>query len=267
MKKPNLRVGGLGRRLPGFSVVVQALFIQLVAFPVSFSLCLFLSYLVAGDMPVWFFAIAQGLFSAGISYFRAMRVWWLCFQFLFPFALLLLLALRVSPLWYLLLFFILLILFWGAVVTRVPLYLSSRAVWEKVAELIPGDRPIRFLDAGCGIGGVVLHLARVRPDCLVAGIEISPLLWLVARWRVRLSGSRARIILGNYENQDLSAYDVVFAYLSPLVMSAFREKVCAEMRPGGLLLSLAFPVEGVEADIQVVLGHTALYGWYVRQAA
>ena len=68
----------------------------------------------------------------------------------------------------------------------------------------------------------------------------------------------------DYRKLDLGSYDVVFAFLSPLVMPGLADKAQVEMRPGSLLLSLAFPLPGIEPHFTLKTdgeaGHL-LYGW------
>lgn len=252
---------GRERRLPGFSVPIQALFIQLIAFCLTLFLLQAAFRLMGWTANTLIFGLLQGGLAALITMARGMRRWWIPIQLVFPVAMFLLLALQISPMWYLGGFLILLLLFWGAVVTRVPLYLSGHAVWEQVLDLLPGDRPLKVIDIGSGLGGLVLYLSAGRPDCLVSGIEISPFLWMVSRIRQKLAGSPARFILGNYEKIHLGDYDVVFAYLSPVVMDSLWVKADTEMRPGTLLLSFEFPVDDIDPDIRIPLGNRVLFGW------
>lgn len=258
------RQGG-NRYLPGFSAPIQALLIQLVSFFLVFFLLHLLFRFVGRAANTLVFGLLQGGLAALISHVRGMRRWWLPIQFVFPLAMFLLLALQVSPAWYLGAFFILLLLFWGAVVTRVPLYLSGRAAWDAVLDTLPKARPLSIIDIGSGLGGLVFYLASKRPDCVVEGIEISPFLWGVSCIRQKLSASKARFLPGNYEQLDLGAYDVVFAYLSPLVMDDLWMKAAAEMRPGSLLLSFEFAVEDVEPDVRVAVGNRVLFGWIMGE--
>lgn len=253
------------RYLPGFSAPIQALFFQLVSFFLVFFLLHLLFRFVGWTANTLVFGLLQGGLAAVISHVRGMRRWWLPIQFFFPLAMFLLLAMQVSPAWYLGAFFVLLLLFWGAVVTRVPLYLSGWAAWEAVLNVLPQTRPARVIDVGSGLGGLVLYLAKKRPDCVVEGIEISPFLWGISRIRQKLSKSLAHFMPGNYERLDLGAYDVVFAYLSPLVMDGLWMKAVAEMRPGTMLLSFEFGVEGVEPDIRIAVGNRVLFGWIMGE--
>jgi SAM-dependent methyltransferase len=108
-------------------------------------------------------------------------------------------ALALPPAAFLGIFLFLLLLYWSTFRTQVPYYPSGRRVWEEVARQLPPDRPLRIVDIGSGLGGLVLDLARRRPDCDVSGIELAPLPWLASRLRALATRSRARFLRGDYE--------------------------------------------------------------------
>ena len=193
-------------------------------------------------------AVLQGLYAAGLTWWRRMASWWRHIQFLFPVALLLVQSWQLPPLVFLLGFLLLLGLYWSTFRTQVPYYPSGRRAWDLVAELLPKDRPVYVVDIGSGLGGFVLDLAARRPDAHCIGIELAPLPWLWSLLRARLSGSRARFVRGDYEHLQFSDYDLVFAYLSPAAMPALWQKARAEMRPGSMLLSYEFTIPGHPPD-------------------
>jgi hypothetical protein len=99
------------------------------------------------------------------------------------------------------------------------------------------------------------------------GIESAPLPWLVSRVRIA-AGRHANCHAhwGSFWDADLSPYDVVFAYLSPVPMAALWEKARAEMRPGALFISNTFVVEARQADRTVTvddLHRSTLYVWTI----
>jgi SAM-dependent methyltransferase len=209
-------------------------------------------------------ALVHGAIAAALAWWRGLASWWRAIQFLFPLALLGARQLALPPALFLAGFVILLLVFWSTFRTQVPYYPSNRAVWDALAAQLPPGRPLAVIDIGSGLGGVVLELARRRPESAFIGIELAPLPWLLSRLRAALSGSRARFVRGDYEALDFGAYDAVFAYLSPAAMSALGRKAAREMRPGSLLLSYEFAIDGREPDICVVptVGGPPLYVWH-----
>jgi hypothetical protein len=245
---------------------LEALIIQVVACVSALMLTGAAAALMQLDVPIHWTALLQGSIASGISRWRGMARWWLIIQLLFPIAILATLELHLPPVVFLAAFALLLAVYWTTFQTRVPFYPSGPATWEAVANLLPQDRPVKFVDIGSGLGGLVLNLDKRRSDCNFTGIELAPLPWLVS-WLRSLAGKRrCRFLRGNYNQLNFSHYDVVFAYLSPAVMSAVWEKAQAEMRPDTLLISYEFPIEARKPDniIQPSTQGAQLYCWRMK---
>jgi hypothetical protein len=193
-------------------------------------------------------AIGCGALAALLAGLAGLERWWLAIQLLFAPALVLMLTFPVHPGLYLGAFVLLLLVYWSTFQTRVPLYLSGDQTWKALETLLPpaaaGHAP-RFIDLGCGIGGVVTHLAAARPDGQFHGIELAPLPALFSRLRIVFGRhANATASWGSFWKADLGDYDLVFAFLSPVPMPALWEKARAEMRAGSLFVSSTFAVPG-----------------------
>lgn len=244
---------------------VEALLIQIVAcLLVAGLLFLFRLALPSIALPLFAVACLQGIAAAWLSRRRAQAAWWPWMHLVFLPLLLAGLGLRLPPPLFLAGFLLLVLLYWSTFLTQVPLYLSGAAARDTVAAALPPE-PLRFIDIGCGLGGMVLDLAARRPESRFDGIELAPLPWLACRLRGALA-RRGRFLRGDYERLDFSGYDVVFAYLSPAAMPRLWQKAAAEMRPGALLLSHEFAIPGIAPDIAVETraGGKMLYGWKIK---
>lgn len=220
---------------------VRALLIQLAAFPLTLGLI----YLLARSgtaVSYLHVALVQGLLAAALTWWRGLAVWWRAIGFGFPLALPGASALDIPPIVFFVVFLFLLLLYWSTYRTQVPYYPSGKAVWDAVDAALPQEKPLRVIDVGSGLGGLVLDLQRRRPQSRVEGIELAPLPWLASHLRARLQRSSARFIRGDYEKLDFGDYDAVFAYLSPAVMSALWRKAAREMKPGSTLFSYEFVI-------------------------
>jgi len=259
MNKPSVRA--LFKKLPP-SVI--ALLLQLAAFVLSL---LGIRALGMHATPLAF-ALLCGLTAATLSHFAGLARWWLLIQLLFAPALVLMLSLNIPPAVFLVAFLLMLAVYWSTFRTQVPLYLSSNKVWHALEDFLPAGKPetsFRFIDLGSGLGGVLTHLARARPDGLYTGVESAPFPLLWSWLRIRLSGYRGcRVQWGSLWNCNLADYDVVFAYLSPVPMAQLWHKARAEMRPGSTFISSTFavpdmpPHETVQVDD---LHHSTLLIW------
>jgi hypothetical protein len=215
-------------------------------------------------LPVVVCVMLQAGLAALFSVRAGMASWWRWIHAGFPLAVWLMALLQLPSEWYLFGFFLSLALFWTTFRTQVPFFPSRPVVWQQVVQLLPVS-PLRIVDVGSGLGDLGMHLARLRADCHIEGIEIAPLPWLLSYCRARLSQSSAKFKLGNYHALDFAAYDVVFAYLSPAVMHGLWQKAQLEMRPGSMLISYEFDIPGITPSQLVLTGENRplLYVWYI----
>ncbi|MBI5430311.1 MAG: class I SAM-dependent methyltransferase [Nitrosomonadales bacterium] len=220
---------------------IIALLLQLAAFALA---VLTLRLLDLHPAPL-VFALLCGSLAAAFSRIAGLARWWQLMQLLFVPALVLMLALNIPPEIFLAAFLILLVVYWSTFRTQVPLYLSSDKVWHALESRLPPPSPatpgFRFIDLGSGLGGVLTHLAKARPDGHYSGVESAPLPFLWSWLRTR--GYRnCEVRWGSLWDCDLAQYDAVFAYLSPVPMERLWRKARAEMRPGSVFISSTFAV-------------------------
>jgi len=245
---------------------VIALILQAAAFACTL---LFVRF-AALHLPPLLLALLCGLVAAAFSRIAGLARWWLLIQLLFVPAVVLVLSLDMPPNFFLIVFLILLVVYWSTFRTQVPLYLSSRRIWQALELLLPlpaPDKNFTFMDLGSGIGGVLTHLAGIRPDGRYYGVEAAPLPYLWSRLRIRLGGYRnCSVLWGSLWNCDLAQYDVVFAYLSPVPMDELWQKARNEMRPGTVFISNTFAVTGHPPQQTFTvddLHHSTLYIWHM----
>lgn len=215
--------------------------------------------LLVGGIPLTLAVLLTGVVAALLAWLWQLPLWWRFINLLFVPLLWLSMQLHINADWYLLGFMLLLLTSLGAIGTRVPLYLSSSQAVQVLAEKIPANG--HFIDLGCGLGGPLAELARLRPDVRLSGVEAAPLNWLLARLRLR---GRARIVLGSLWDTPLASYDVVYAYLSPAPMDRLWEKARTEMKKGSLLISNSFAIPGMAPhEIRALqdLSHAHLLIW------
>ncbi|HTP97206.1 MAG TPA: class I SAM-dependent methyltransferase [Burkholderiales bacterium] len=227
---------------PGFALYtwLTALTVQCAAAVAAFIVGL-AALMLGGLAPSWAgFALLQGFLALRIAQCSGAPWWWLALHASFVPALAATLHFDVPPQWFLAGFVLLVLVYWSTFRSKVPLHLSSAGVPEALAALIPRREGFEFIDLGCGIGGPLVQLSRLRPDGGYHGVEVAPLPFLVSALRSLACGGRVRVRYGDFWKLDLSRYDVVYAYLSPLPMQRLMAKARAEMRRGTLLVSNSF---------------------------
>lgn len=209
------------------------------------------------------FAFLQGGIALGMSVVTRSAPWWHFIHLSFVPAVVSALAIAIAPIWFLFAFAVMVLIYWSTFRTQVPLYLSSIKASRAIEDLLPDHSKFTFVDLGSGLGGLLAHLSKARKDGVYYGIESAPgpfaLSWLRARF-----ASNCQVLWGDFWAHDLSKYDMVYAYLSPVPMVDLWRKACVEMRPGSLFISNTFTVPGVEPTSIVPLddfNQSTLYIW------
>lgn len=183
----------------------------------------------------------QPLFAALFSRLFRQPLWWIPIHLLFLPLIGLLVQLNLPAWIYLLGFMLLILVFWGTVKGDVPLFLSSPAVSQALSSIVQKEQAYSLIDLGAGIGSVVVPLANRFPQMHITAVEQAPIPWLILTWRCR-KFKNVKICRDNFWDYPLANYSVVFAFLSPKVMTRLEEKCRNELAVGNLLVSSTFPV-------------------------
>ena len=229
--------------------LLRVLLSQILGFAIAFAGALSTTALTGQTIHPLVTLLVQGIVAGFIGHRMGLAIWWVPLQILLPPATLIATAWQVPPWIFLLIFIVMLLVYWNTARNRVPLYLTNKTTWAALNELLPVQKGGQFIDIGCGIGGALLYLARQRPDMTFTGIGSAPLPFLLSWLRRLLTGSRNVILkYGDFWKEDLSRYDVAYAFLSPQPMPRLYEKVVAEMKPDTLFISNSFVVPDNPAD-------------------
>jgi len=209
--------------------------------------------------------LGHGFLAAIIGRTFGLPGWWFPVNVLMPITAAYATALPIPAETYLIVFLLLLLVYWNAARTRVPLYLSNKTTWQALESLLPEQERASFIDIGSGIGGTSFHLGRSRPDMTFTGVESAPLPYFISRVRLFLSGLKnVQIRNDDFWTSDMGSYDVAYAFLSPAPMTDLFAKLRQEMKPGSLLVSNSFVIPDHPADEVVELNdrrRTKLHVW------
>jgi SAM-dependent methyltransferase len=126
------------------------------------------------------------------------------------------------------------VLFFGA-----PYLPTLRPQIQTAFELLDMKPGQTLLELGCGDGKVLL--AAAQAGYTVIGIELNPVLVLIARLRTRKYHDQVRIIWGDFWRTPWPQSDGVFVFLLDRFMPKLEDKMRVYKRP---LASVTFKIPG-----------------------
>ncbi|MBR7783066.1 class I SAM-dependent methyltransferase [Undibacterium luofuense] len=207
--------------------------------------------------------LVQAALSAAVARLLRLERWWVLMSFFAPFLFLASLFV-ITDHWYYLLIFILSFTIYGATFrSRVPYFPSPDNITDLLTPVLP-IASFKFLDVGSGFGKVLFPLASKMPSAYFRGIELAWMPFFISALFAKIGKHRnVEFVLGDFQHISFTEFDVVYTYLSPVVMQSVWAKALAEMRHGTLFISYEFNVDGRKADfeIQCVEEGTFLYVW------
>jgi len=228
--------------------IVLALAIQLLVLALLALGVFFAPYFFSPPYSPWVLVLIQAVFAVLVSRGVGLPTWWLVIQFLLPIGFYIGMTLEFNPLWALILFGVLWLLFRNAITERVPLYLTNsttRLALKKIAkELSKKQGKVRFIDLGCGLGGNVIFMSKQRGVVTSNGVETAPIPYAFSKLYSKIGGGR--IFAQDIWKTDLSDYNLVYAFLSPEPMPKLWQKIKNEMPKGGIFITNSFAVPNVE---------------------
>ena len=242
--------------LPG-AIRVPPIALSLAVHVACVPVAMLLSSLLPNELPNALSWIAlEGLLAAAAGAALGLAPWWTLINLLFAPTLYGALVLQWPAGVWLAAFVVFVLVYWSTFRTQVPFYLTHRAALPALCAQMPHDQqgPFRFMDLGCGCGGVLQALAREFPCAEFHGVESAPLPFALAWWRAwcgRAGSGSVRVRWGDFWKLDFGRYDVLYAFLSPVPMAQLLKKAKLEMRTGTLLISNTFLAPDMPPDYSV----------------
>ena len=125
----------------------------------------------------------------------------------------------------------------------VPTHKRAVTAALDLVDLQPGQH---LLDLGEGSGTLVV--AAAKRGIRVTGIEINPVLWIIANIRIWPYRSRARVILGNYWQMTWPEADCIYIFLIGHYMARFSQHLQKRTKRPVKVISYTFQVPGLRLE-------------------
>lgn len=133
-------------------------------------------------------------------------------------------------------------------VLRVPYVPTTRAVAEAMITLADVRPGMTVFDLGAGDARLLISALRRTAGIRVVGVEAAPLVWLLGWIRIRLSRLPIEWRLQSALKTDLRGADVVFLYVTPVLMIKLAPLLKAQLKAGAKVVSHVFQLPGVSPE-------------------
>lgn len=232
---------------------MRALSVQWIA--ILLVLCVAYPYFVfekISGLPWNFLVWVIGLLACCLSVLVKQAFWWWFIHFFFAPLFYFFFQLHLPPIYFLLAFLFLFLIFKGCITHQVPLFLSNLTTLKNLEDFIQKEYPqqnaqkIHLADLGAGIGSVVLYLAKRFPNIEFYAIENAPLSFWIGKLRCR-KFNNIHWQMHNFAHQNLNHFDLVYVFLSPNPMPSLWIKAKKEMKKNALLVSCTFAIPNANA--------------------
>ena len=120
-----------------------------------------------------------------------------------------------------------------------PILLVPKSSIRRAMKACDAKKNQKFYDLGCGTGRTILIAAKefsLKP----VGFELSPIMFLITKINLFLTGTVASVRLKNVYNADLADADIVFCFLTPKAMQKLAPKFANELKSGTKIISYCF---------------------------
>jgi hypothetical protein len=224
-------------------IIFLAVLIQAIAFGCLVALVWLLPLLIEPPYNPLFLSLIMGLMATLFSYLIKLPKWWLWLQLFFPIIAYLVIREELNPLYGLLIFVLLLLIFSNSFVNRVPLYLTNTKTRLALSKLIKDLSEVNFIDLGSGLGGNVVYMFKQPQVKTSVGVETAPLPYLLSKINCFLNGGE--IYAEDLWTTSLQNFNLVYVFLSPQPMPKLWQKIVVEMDKDSVLVSNSFSIPGV----------------------
>lgn len=140
-----------------------------------------------------------------------------------------------------------------------PYIRTGKKLIERVLAEIDFQPGAKVYELGCGDGRFLRALAKQK-NVQAIGYENFILPYFLSQVFNYFTGSKAKVVYGDFFKADLKDADYVFCYLIPKQMEQLEAKLKRELKPGALVISNTFKFENWPPEKQIVINEKNRYG-------
>lgn len=126
--------------------------------------------------------------------------------------------------------------------TRVPFVRTSKKTIDRILREIAIKKDDTVYDLGCGNARVLLEVEK-KTGAKAIGFELSPWAYILAKLNLLYHKTSVQVRYGDFYRENIADADIVFCFLINSVMPKVKQYLEKQLKPGTIVVSLAFPIK------------------------
>jgi len=114
-------------------------------------------------------------------------------------------------------------------------------------------------ELGCGRARFLRTTEKLFPQIKLIGIENLSSLYLINKLRLKLQGSRIKLLKKDFFAVNLKDADLIYCYLNNSTMQKLGEKFKQECLPGTQIISRSFPIPQFKPEELIIVKNKKIY--------
>jgi len=140
-----------------------------------------------------------------------------------------------------------------------PFISTDKITIKKILEKAKLREGTIIYELGCGRARFLRTVEKSFPKTKLIGIENLSSLYFINKLRLKLQGSRIKLLKKDFFAVNLKNADLIYCYLNNSTMRKLGEKFKEECRPGTQIVSRSFPIPQFKPEELIVVKNKKIY--------
>lgn len=140
-----------------------------------------------------------------------------------------------------------------------PLISTSHKTIKRIIKEASFKEPAVVYELGCGHARFLRAIEKDFLAVELIGVENLPSLYLLVKLKLKLQGSKIKLLKKDFFKIDLKAADLVYCYLNNKTMFRLGEIFKKDCRPGTQIISRCFPIPQFKPNKVLKIGGGQVY--------
>ncbi len=144
-----------------------------------------------------------------------------------------------------------------------PFVSTGRATIKRITSEVQIKERATIYELGCGYAKFLRVMEKASPHTKLIGVEDLLSIYLIAKIRLKLQGSRIKLLKNDFFKVELKDADLVYCYLNNATMNKLGDIFKQECKKGIQIISRSFPIPQLEPEKMIKIKGKKVYFYKV----